>query len=87
MRFVLTGTFWKKEERTFEIDVFLNREIWGLILSRICFESPEEMKAFSIPEFAELEVTQNQFFRQENLIGKSFVEVQEEFARAVGSKE
>jgi CYTH domain-containing protein len=76
----------EKDGRTFEIDVFLNREIWGLILARVLFESIENMQAFKKPAFAEIEVTNNKFFVGENLIGKSFADVREEFFRAVESK-
>lgn len=73
--------FYDYQSKQVEIDVFLGKEIWGLILGRVLFESLEEMKAFELPEFAILEVTNNKFFIGENLIGKTFADVQEEFRK------
>lgn len=79
--------FLEKAERTFEIDVFLNRELWGLILARTFFETLAELQAFELPEFAEIEVTDNKFFVSKNLIGKSFAGVRAEFAKEVENEE
>lgn len=73
--------FYDYQDKQIEIDVYLGKEIWGLILGRISFDSAEEMKKNELPEFAVLEVTQNIFFADENLIGKTFADVQNEFAR------
>lgn len=71
--------FYDYQGKQIEIDVYLGKEIWGLIIGRISFESLEEMKAFEMPEFAVIEATQNKFFVGENLIGKGFADVQSEF--------
>jgi len=68
------------QNKVVEIDVFLGKEIWGLILGRIRFETFAEMQEFEMPVFATLEVTQNKFFVGENLIGISFTDVREEFS-------
>ena len=63
-----------------EIDVFLG-ELWGLILAKVFFDSSEEMQNFAPLPFAVSEVTDNAFFVGENLIGKTFADVQAEFER------
>jgi CYTH domain-containing protein len=64
-----------------DIDVFLGKEIWGLVIATMRFEERQEMDAAASPEFAILEITGNSFFIGENLIGKSFESVREEFER------
>jgi CYTH domain-containing protein len=64
--------------KNFEIDVYLG-DLWGLTLAKIYFETLEELKAFEMPEFAVMEVTNNGFFTGENLVGKKFADVQKEF--------
>ncbi len=67
-----------------EIDVFLGKEIWGLCLATVRFETLEAMQIFEKPKFAALEVTGNEFFIGKNLIGKTFADVQMEFAKIKG---
>ena len=75
--------FYEFNGKQIEIDIYLGKEVWGLILGRVSFDSTEEMKKFELPEFSILEVTQNKFFVGENLIGKSFADVQNEFAKSI----
>lgn len=77
--------FYESNGNKFEIDVFLN-PLWGLTLATIYFDSEEEIQNFKKPEFAVLEVTQNRFFLEKNLIGKSFSEVQAEFEKVKSEK-
>lgn len=70
--------FYEINEKQIEIDLFLG-ELWGLILAKVDFNSTEEMQAFEIPSFFIREVTLNEFFLGENLIGKTFADVQNEF--------
>lgn len=70
--------FFDFNEKEIKIDLFLG-ELWGLILAEINFETAEEMRAFEVPPFFVLEVTQNKFFVGENLIGKTFADVRTEF--------
>jgi hypothetical protein len=74
--------FYDSGGKRLEINIHLGKEIWGLILARVYFESAEELQAYQIPEIAVLEVTQNEFFVGENLIGKTFADVQAQFAAA-----
>lgn len=66
------------EGREMAIDVFLGN-LWGLILAQAFFDTDEEMEQFTVPEFAVMEVSGNQFFRGENLVEKNFEQVREEF--------
>ena len=72
--------FYEFGERQIRIDVFLG-ELWGLNLAMVNFETEEELKIFEIPSFSIAEVTNNPFFKGENLVTKNFADVQNEFAR------
>lgn len=72
--------FYDESETKYEIDVFLN-PIWGLTLATVYFDSEAEMHDFTSPIFALAEVTQNEFFIEKNLIGKTFADVQTEFEK------
>ena len=61
-----------------EIDVFLG-ELWGFITAQIYFENEEAMKLFNAPPFTVAEVSENEFFVGQNLLGKTFADVQREF--------
>ncbi len=71
--------------REMAVDVFLGT-LWGLILAQVSFDTGEEMEQFSMPEFAVLDVSGNQFFRGENLVHASFEQVRKEFDRSTGSR-
>jgi hypothetical protein len=53
-----------------------------LNLARVCFETAEESDDFAFP-FATLEVTSDEFFNGENLVDKSFADVQTRVAEIV----
>jgi CYTH domain-containing protein len=72
--------FYQTDEHKFEIDVFLN-PLWGLTLGTVYFETEAAMESFRVPDFAVAEVTQNSFFTEQNLIGKSFSDVQTEYSK------
>ncbi len=61
-----------------ELDVFIGK-LWGLNTAKVVFDSIEELQNFEIPSFAIREVTNNHFFVNENLVGKSFADVRKEF--------
>lgn len=63
--------FYEYKNKQIEIDVFLGKELSGLILAGVLFESPEESQVFEIPEFAVRDVTQDQSFLRQNLNNKS----------------
>jgi CYTH domain-containing protein len=69
---------------SFAFDVFLG-DLWGLNTARVDFDTREHMIAFLPPPFAIFEVTENVFFTGENLVGKTFADVQAEVA-SVGAQ-
>jgi CYTH domain-containing protein len=62
------------EGRKYSIDVFLGA-LWGLILAETEFETDEEMRSFSPPPFAALEVTQDEIFTGAGLVELTFEEL------------
>jgi CYTH domain-containing protein len=61
----------------FEIDVYLGN-LWGLNTAKVLFETEEDLQNFKMPNFIALEVTDNSFFNGENLVEKTFADVQKE---------
>ncbi|MFZ1701856.1 MAG: hypothetical protein WBO10_15275 [Pyrinomonadaceae bacterium] len=61
-------------------DVYLGN-LWGLNTAKVDFESREKMMSFVPPPFVVFEVTDDPFFNGENLVGKTFGEVQTEVAK------
>ncbi len=70
--------FHEFDGKQIEFDVFLG-DLWGLNLAKVVFDEIEEMKNFEIPPFVIREVSNDQFFTGENLVGKGFADVQKEF--------
>lgn len=68
---------------SFAFDVYLG-PLWGLNTARVDFETRERMENFIPPPFAIFEVTNDPFFTGENLVTKTFVDIQTEVAR-IGS--
>lgn len=64
----------------FAFDVFLGK-LWGLNTARVDFETREQMIEFLPPPFAVFEVTENAFFNGDNLVDRTFADVQNEVAR------
>ncbi|HEX8162041.1 MAG TPA: hypothetical protein VF538_09225 [Pyrinomonadaceae bacterium] len=58
---------YEHDGRAYSIDVFLGA-LWGLILAEIEFASDEEMAALAPPEFAALEVTNDELFTGGRLV-------------------
>lgn len=65
---------------SFSFDVYLG-PLWGLNTARVDFDTREHLAEFSPPPFAVFEVTENAFFAGENLVSKTFADVQTEVAR------
>lgn len=68
--------FYELEGKRFEIDIFLGK-LWGLNIAKVFFETEDEMEKFDVPEFAVLEITNDEFFIGDNLVEKTFEDVQE----------
>lgn len=64
----------------FAFDIFLG-PLWGLNTARIDFETREQLTEFLPPPFAIFEITENAFFCGDNLVDKTFADVQDEVAR------
>jgi CYTH domain-containing protein len=67
--------FYELENGKLEIDMILNRELWNLIFATARFETEAEMRAFSPPDFAAREITQEEFFLPQNLINSTLEDV------------
>jgi adenylate cyclase len=65
---------------SFAFDVYLGL-LWGLNTARVDFERREQMDDYLPPPFAIFEVTEDAFFAGENLVSKTFAEVQAEIAK------
>jgi len=65
---------------SFAFDVYLG-PLWGLNTARVDFEDREPLESFIPPPFAVFEVTNDPFFNGENLVTKTFADIQNEVAR------
>jgi CYTH domain-containing protein len=74
--------FHEFDSKQMEFDVFLGK-LWGLNMAKVIFDDVKEMQNFEIPPFIIKEITNNQFFTGENLVGKGFADVQAEFEKFV----
>lgn len=74
--------FHETDNGKFDIDVYMGN-LWGLCTARIYFATIEEMSRFQKPEFAVIEITDNEFFNDTNLVEKKFADVQEEYSRRI----
>lgn len=60
---------------TLEIQMFLNRELWNLIIARVEFADENAMQSFAPPEFLLQEITNDAFFTALNLSDANLEEV------------
>jgi len=68
---------------SFAFDVYLG-PLWGLNTARVEFSGRDQMNEFVPPPFAIFEVTEDKFFSGDELVGKTFADVQAEVMR-IGS--
>ena len=66
-----------------EIDIFLGA-LWGLNIAKVYFEGFEAMVDYEPPKSLVAEITSNEFYLGEKLVGKTFADVQEKFAKEKG---
>lgn len=71
--------------RAFEVDVYLGK-LWGLNRAAVSFDSLDELEAFQHPGDAYLEVTDNPFFRDENIVERTFEDIQTEVASLIAQQ-
>jgi CYTH domain-containing protein len=74
--------FHEHDGRILNIDLFIGK-LFGLNMLRIDFQTREQLDAFDVPDFATIDVTGEEFFRNEGLVGKSFEDVQSMVAEIV----
>jgi CYTH domain-containing protein len=70
------------EGRKFGIDMFLG-DLFGLVLAEVSFDTDEELERFSKPEFALVEVTNNELFSGGKLCELTFADIREEIMKVV----
>ena len=69
------------EGRKFGIDMFLG-DLFGLVLAEVGFDTDEELESFSKPQFALVEVTNNELFSGGKLCELTFADIREEIVKA-----
>jgi CYTH domain-containing protein len=67
--------FHEFDGRMFAFDIYLGT-LWGLNRARVEFDSREDLAAFEPPPWAIIEVTNNAFFDDANIVVKRFEDVQ-----------
>jgi CYTH domain-containing protein len=73
---------WQSEnDFSMMIDMYLNRELWNLILATVQFNTLEEMQTFALPLFVKLEITNDESFNGINLSNLSLSEIQREMVK------
>lgn len=75
--------FYNSGEYEFEIDIYLG-ELWGVNIAKVYFGDIGALENFAEPGLSALEISDEEFFIGENLVGKGFADVQEEFAKIKG---
>ena len=73
--------FHEYDARMFAFDIYLG-PLWGLNRARVEFASAEELAAFEPPPWAVVEVTNDPYFDDANLVEKRFEEVQRNVQRS-----
>jgi CYTH domain-containing protein len=68
----------------YEFDVYLG-SLWGLNRAICRFSDLAKMNTFERPSFAFLEITNEEFFRDESLVDRSFADIQAEVGRLIGT--
>src|SRR5882672_1113167 len=73
------------EGRKFGIDMFLGG-LFGLVLAEVSFDTDAELESFSKPQFALVEVTNNELFSAGKLCELTFADIREEIVKVVSSQ-
>jgi CYTH domain-containing protein len=71
--------------RKFAVDMFLG-DLFGLVLAEVSFDTDEELKSFPKPQFALVEVTDNELFSGGRLCELTFADIREEIMKAVSGQ-
>ncbi len=73
------------DDRKIEVDLFLGA-LWGLITAQIYFETVEESETFKPAPFFVSEISADDFYTGENLLGKTFADIQNRFGERLKIK-
>lgn len=73
--------FWQQENCNLMIDMYLNRELWNLVLATVQFDTRERMQAFALPSFVKSEITHDKSFVGINLSNLSLSEIQKNLVK------
>lgn len=73
--------FSELDGRMFTFDIYLG-PLWGLNRARVDFESPQALSAFQPPPWAVLEITDDGFFEDSNLVDLKFADIQNRLSAA-----
>ena len=73
------------EGRKFGIDMFLG-DLFGLVLAEVSFDTDDELESFPKPQFALVEVTNNELFSGGKLCELTFADIREDIMRVVSSR-
>ena len=68
--------FHEYDGRMFSFDIYLGQQLWGLNRARVEFTSLEALDVFEPPPWAVIEVTNNPFFDDANLVNRTVADVQ-----------
>ncbi len=71
--------------RKFAVDMFLG-ELFGLVLAEVSFDTDEELKSFPKPQFALVEVTDNELFSGGRLCELKFADIRQEIMKVVSGQ-
>ena len=69
------------EGRKFGIDMFLG-DLFGLVLAEVSFDTDEDLENYSKPQFALVEVTDNELFSGGKLCELAFADIRDEIVKA-----
>jgi len=73
------------EGRKFAIDMFLG-DLFGLVLAEVSFDTDDELESFPKPQFALVEVTNNELFSGGKLCELTFADIREDIMKVVRSQ-
>lgn len=68
--------FHEYDGHMFAVDIYLGQQLWGLNRARVEFTSLDDLAAFEPPPWAIVEVTNDPFFDDANLVNCSFADIQ-----------
>jgi CYTH domain-containing protein len=71
--------------RKFAVDMFLG-DLFGLVLAEVSFDTDEELKSFPKPQFALVEVTDNELFSGGRLSELKFADIRQEIMKVVSGQ-